>query len=312
MKRFFQYILAATLLGGTVSLASCDDDEDTLNEWNMTYVSLLQADYLRPIPTFNLKHVLDEPIEGEISVSVVAAIQKPASQDIKVSLNASCEGIAAEKIANSSAVATIKAGETKSEPIEVSITDMSDFESVVESKTYSLKLAIGQIDCNLPEVTNSRFNQSISVTINKSEAKPENLIFGTEPEDSELHANVTDWTFKFMDGVENIGSNSVAGTGTADVATNGVPFWFTVDFKSPKTVTGIKTQHWGGGFAPSVIEIFVSEDGNQWKSMGEVATRGAQQIVSFKRPMTVQYLKYQMVSVPWRVDVTRFQVYMKK
>lgn len=55
MKKFFQYILMAAFIGGTVPLTSCDDDEEVLNEWDMTYVSLLQADYLRPVPTtFNL------------------------------------------------------------------------------------------------------------------------------------------------------------------------------------------------------------------------------------------------------------------
>ena len=312
MKRLFQSILVATLLGGTVPFASCSDDEDTLNEWNMTYVSLLQEDYLRPIPTFNLKHVLDEHIEGEISISVVATIQKPASQDVKVPLNVSCEGISADKINKTSEMATIKAGETKSDPITVSITDMSDFEKVLESKTYFLNLSLGQIECNLPEVTSSHFNQSISVKINKSEAKPENLIFGTEPADSELQTNASDWSFTFMEGVENPGSNSVAGTGSSDVATNGIPFWFTVDFKSPQIITGIKTQHWGGGFAPSKIELFVSDDGSQWKSMGEVATRGGTQVIAFKKPTKAQHLKYQMVDVPWRVDVTKFYVYVKK
>lgn len=36
MKKFFQYILMAAFIGGTVPLASCDDDEEVLNEWDMT------------------------------------------------------------------------------------------------------------------------------------------------------------------------------------------------------------------------------------------------------------------------------------
>lgn len=37
-----------------------------------------------------------------------------------------------------------------------------------------------------------------------------------------------------MDGVENQTSNSVIGNGGGDVATNGKPFWLTVDFKEVK------------------------------------------------------------------------------
>lgn len=64
-----------------------------------------------------------------------------------------------------------------------------------------------------------------------------------------------------MEGVENPESNSVAGTGSSDVATNGIPFWLTVDLKTVKTLTGIQTRHWGAGYAPTKVEIFTSEDG---------------------------------------------------
>lgn len=39
--------------------SSCSDD-DSVNEWDMSYVSLLPADYLRPTPSFTLKHVEEE------------------------------------------------------------------------------------------------------------------------------------------------------------------------------------------------------------------------------------------------------------
>ena len=312
MKKFFQYILVTALMGGAVTLASCDDDEDTLNEWNMTYVSIQPEDYLRPVPTFNLKHVLNEKIEGEVSLSVVASIQKVSSHDIKMNIDAACEGIAPERINKSAEFAVIKAGQTKSEPVTVSISDWSDIEGVKEAKAYSLNIKNAGIETFAPEVTNSNFMQSISVKINKGEAKPENLVFGDEPADSELHTNVTDWAFEFMPGVENPNSNSVAGTGSSDVATNGVPFWVTVDFKAPQTITGIKTRHWGGAFAPTKIELLTSDDGKNWTSQGEVVTKGGYQVVAFKKPVTAQHLKYRMINVPWRVDIMQLHVYMKK
>lgn len=54
MKKFFHYILMAALIGGAIPFTSCSDDDKTINEWNMAYVSLLPADYLRPMPTFTL------------------------------------------------------------------------------------------------------------------------------------------------------------------------------------------------------------------------------------------------------------------
>ena len=45
--------------------SSCSDD-DSVNEWDMSYVSLLPADYLQPTPSFTLKHVEEEGIEVDI------------------------------------------------------------------------------------------------------------------------------------------------------------------------------------------------------------------------------------------------------
>lgn len=312
MKKFFHYIIMAALLGGTVPFASCsDDDENQLNEWNMSYVSLLPVDYLRPVPSFTLKHIIDKGIEGSVEFEVMATLQKPASQDVTVNIDASCDGIGAEKIVKSDDVAVIKAGSVKSEPVTISITDWSDIENVEEAAEYVLNIKVAGIVSAAPEIAGSEFNQAIAVKINKEQAKMEEFLFFNQvPENSTLHSNVTDWDFSFMDGVENAGSNTVAGTGGSDVATNGTPFWVSIDFKDVKKVTGIKTSHWASGYAPTKIEILTSENGSTWKSWGEVQTSGATQNIAFKNAINTRYLKYQMIDVPGRVDITQLHVYM--
>ena len=112
-----------------------------------------------------------------------------------------------------------------------------------------------------------------------------------------------------MEGVENPESNSVAGTGSSDVATNGIPFWLTVDLKTVKTLTGIQTRHWGAGYAPTKVEIFTSEDGEKWVSICQWTTKGGTQTITFEESVKTRYLKYQMITVPGRVDITRFYIY---
>ena len=113
-----------------------------------------------------------------------------------------------------------------------------------------------------------------------------------------------------MDGVENPGANTVAGTGSNDVATNGVPFWLTVDFKSVKTISGIQTQHWANMYAPTKVELFTSDNGSSWKSIGVFETSSYLQTIKFNQRVNTRFLKYQMIDVPGRVDITRFSVYM--
>lgn len=194
----------------------------------------------------------------------------------------------------------IKAGSTASEPITLSITDWKYLENTKEALEYTLKIKIADIESTSAEVTNAAYYQEIVLKISKTAEKKK---------ESVLLTNVKDWIFTFMTGVENSASNSVAGTGTNDVATNGVPFWLTVDFKEVKNVTGVQTTHWGAGYAPSKVEIFSSENGDDWVSIGQWDTKGRTQTITFDERVKTRYLKYQMITVPSRVDITRFYIY---
>lgn len=210
------------------------------------------------------------------------------------------DGIDANKINLSAKNLLIKAGSTASEPITLSITDWKYLENTKEALEYTLKIKIADIESTSAEVTNAAYYQEIVLKISKTAEKKK---------ESVLLTNVKDWIFTFMTGVENSASNSVAGTGTNDVATNGVPFWLTVDFKEVKNVTGVQTTHWGAGYAPSKVEIFSSENGDDWVSIGQWDTKGRTQTITFDERVKTRYLKYQMITVPSRVDITRFYIY---
>lgn len=82
-----------------------------------------------------------------------------------------------------------------------------------------------------------------------------------------------------------------------------------IDFKEVKNVTGVQTTHWGAGYAPSKVEIFSSENGDDWVSIGQWDTKGRTQTITFDERVKTRYLKYQMITVPSRVDITRFYIY---
>ena len=247
--------------------SSCSDD-DSVNEWDMSYVSLLPADYLRPTPSFTLKHVEEEGIEGSVEFQFMATTQKAVAQDINVNIDATCDGISADKINLTSKTAVIKANATASEPITLSITDWDELESIKGEANYTLRIKITGIESTATDVANAAYYQEIVLKISKSaERKKENVLL----------TNAKDWIFTFMEGVENPESNSVAGTGSSDVATNG--------------------------------EIFTSEDGEKWVSIGQWTTKGGTQTITFEESVKTRYLKYQMITVPGRVDITRFYIY---
>lgn len=305
MKKFFHYIIMAALLGGTVPFASCNDDENQLNEWNMTYIYLLPADYLKPAVTdFQLTHSEGSGVEGSVEFEWMATASKAVEQDVTVQIDVtSTLPISADKINVSSKTAVIKAGSTHSEPISLSITDWSDLSQVKEAAEYTLDIKMTGLNTVTTGVTYGEFNQKFTLKISKAAEKPK---------EEKLVCTPQDWIFTFMEGVENANSNSVAGTGSADVATNGNPFWLTVDLRSVNTVGGIQTKHWGSTYCPTKVEVFCSDDGEEWISLGQYDTKGSTQDIKFAERVNTRFLKYQMIEVPDRVDITKFSVYMYK
>lgn len=302
MKKFFHYILMAAFIGGTISFTSCSKDDETINEWNMNYISLLPVDYLRPLSNeFNLTHAEGTGVEGTIEFQFMAKASRAVEQDVTIDIELTTNiPVSKDKIVLSSQKAIIKVGQTQSEPIELSITDFSELADIKEAAEYTLDIKMKSISTNATGVAFGDINQEFAFVVKKTAEKPKQEVLVKTPQE---------WIFTFMEGVENPDANSVAGTGSSDVATNGVPFWLTVDFKTVKTVTGIQTAHWGGAYAPTKVELFESENGKDWVSIGVFETSGSVQDIKFENRIDTRYLKYQMIDVPGRVDITRFSVY---
>ena len=170
MNKVFQSIII-TLMSAMIPFFSSCSDDDSVNEWDMSYVSLLPADYLRPTPSFTLKHVEEEGIEGSVEFQFMATTQKAVTQDINVHYSVTCDGIDANKINLSAKNLLIKAGSTASEPITLSITDWKYLENTKEALEYTLKIKIADIESTSAEVTNAAYYQEIVLKISKTAEK---------------------------------------------------------------------------------------------------------------------------------------------
>lgn len=309
MKKFYKLILMAALaLGAAPFTTSCSDDDEA-DEWNATYVYLQRDDYLvSNVKTFNLTHDIEGIGGDEISMVFAAKTQKPVAKDIivKLEVKSESEGLDVNKILLSSSEITIKAGQQVSEEVVATI-DRNIFGATEDKASYSFKISINTISTNNGNTSISNNLKTLPAVINKSAFCN---LRSSIPSNSKLWTAKKEWEFAFQDGVENQNANSVIGNGGGDVATNGVPFWLTVDLKTVKTVNGIQSRHWGAGFAPTQIEVFYSDNGSTWKSMGVIETKGGTQNVAFIAPVQTRYLKYQMIKVPGRVDITAFYVYI--
>lgn len=309
MKKLYKLIcMTALILGAAPFITSCSDDEDS-DEWNATYVYLQRNDYLvGNVKTFNLTHNAEGVGGDEISMTFAAKTQKPVKKDVIVNLGvkSNSEELDVNKISLSSPQVTIKAGQQVSEEITATI-DREIFGAIDDKASFSFSVSISDISTNNGNTIISSNLNALPVAVNKSAFLN---LESAVPADSQLWTAKTEWSFTFQDGVENQNTNSVIGNGSSDVATDGVPFWLIVDLKAVKTIKGIQSKHWSASYAPTQIEVFSSDNGSSWKSMGILTTKGGTQNVAFISPVQTRYLKYQMLKVPKRVDLTAFYVYI--
>lgn len=311
MKKIIQYILTVLISLAMVSLfmSSCSDDE-RINAWDMNYIFIAPIDHLKPLPSYTLEHYSGEGVVGSVEFQFVTKLHKIAESDVKMDIEVECDGISTENIVLTSQNATIKAGSKISDTITLTINNWTDIEDIAGIFETKLKINLANFESS-SNIAPSESYTSIILDITKNMRRVDNNVSTGIPGEGTLQTNAKDWIFTFMNGAENANSNSVAGTGSSDVATNGIPFWLTVDFKEEKTLTGIQTQHWASGYAPRKIEVFISENNRDWIPFrqGTVNTSGARQNFKFEKPIKTRYIKYEMITVPSRVDITKFYVY---
>lgn len=308
MKNFYKLmIMVAAVWAATPLLTSCGDDEEETNEYTTSYVYLQRTDYLESEKTFTITHNAISGLGGEVNMPFKVKVQRAASEDITVNLAVqTSEGLEGKIELNSQQV-IIKAGEMQSEELTATMPDLSFMAGTEETMSYTFTVTMESVQTSGKSVKMSSVYNALPATVNKELLSVDNLKNG-QPTNSAFD-NRAEWTISLMAGVEGTAANLIDGN-NSDVAIDNSGFWIALDLGSEKTVTGIRTQHWSGSYAPSRIVIYISEDGNLWKSMGNIGTSGGVQEVSFKVPMNTRYLKYDMLAFPGRVDVTEFNVYI--
>ena len=303
-------IMVAAVWAATPFFTSCSDSEEEDNEYTTSFVYLQRNDYLDDEKVFIITHNSITGLGGKVDMPFRVKVQRPTSVDVTVNLAVQTSEGLEGKIVLSSQQVVIKAGEMQSEELTASMPDLSFLSGTEDAMSYTFSVIMESIQSTSQSVRASSIYNALPATINKEALSVDNLKSGV-PENSVLDDR-SKWTLTLMDGVQGTASDLIDGNGGSDVAMDNSGFWITVDLGSKKTVTGINTQHWSSGYAPSKVVIYISEDGNKWKSMGDIRTSGSTQNISLKVPMDTRFLKYDMLSYPKRVDVTEFNIYIAK
>lgn len=311
MKKTYQFLFMILLLTGvSLGFSSCKDDDSSENEWNATYAYIQRNDYLvLNNSNFILKHS-PGGIAGTVEIVFKLKIQKPATADITGLIQVSGTGdIPVSVLSLNTEKPVIKAGKTESEDIILSLTNTEELAKIHDLVSGKFEIRLVDIVTTNPNTmisTNSTLS-CIPFSITKQEYSINNLETGT-PKDSHLMER-TSWYIQSDPQAQGNASNAIDGNTYSDIAQDNAGFWITIDFQTAKTITGIVTNHWGDAYCPTKIELFTSDDGMEWKTMGTLDVKGSIQNVKFINAVTTRHLKYLIVEFPPRVDITELNVY---
>ena len=287
-------------------IVACSNDDNEADEWNANYIYLERDNNLKPA-AFSLKHSAEGLMGDEVIITFKVKAFISVTQDVKVTLSTSSSNIPLENIELLTQEVVIKAGETASDDVTVKVSDWSFANATHAETVYDFNVVVGSIQTNAPNTLISPAQKAFKVNVTK--ATYLNLANG-EPANSQLISDRSGWKINVEKGVEGAGKNLIDGT-SSDLARDAEGFWFTVDLGEPNVLTGIKTNHWSKGYAPTKVEIFQSDDGATWDSMNTLAVSGATQYITFISPITTRYIKYQIIGIASnnRTDITEFNLY---
>lgn len=303
MRKIYLYSIMALL---ALPLMSACSDDNSVDEWTSNYVYIQTDNNLKPR---NIKLAHDAGgVHGTIADTLRVRLKHALPTDMNVKLVVSSAEIPSEQIELSESVVTLKAGETVSDKIAVSIPDLTFADDMKDKISMSFSVSINSSTAN--DVLISETQRTVTWNIVK--AAYTNMRAGT-PSGS-IITDMSSWVIALNPGAEGTPANLIDRKRGTDVAQNDGMFWFTIDFGKVQTLTGLQTQHWSKGYAPREIDIYQSEDGTTWKSQGGIAIGSNTQYVTFITPITTRYLKYAVVkpATNTRTDITEFYAYEPK
>lgn len=305
----YSWIVVAGMAATTL-FSACDKEEET-DPYDRVLVYLQSDNYLQGEDVCRLEHNSVEGITGKIEIPFSVKVRGTSEEAITVELIATAEpesGLSDDDFVFSKRRLMIPAGESVGYDT-LRVVDLSFLGTGEAEKKVGFSICLNTLECADSNVGISSQYNELPVTVLKEAYQVVGFLEMGEPENSHLMTNRQDWVIQIPDGVEGTPANLTDGS-SSDVAQNNSGFWITIDLGKVTSVTGIRTDHWGPAYCPTEVELFTSEDGQQWRSLGVVETgQTTPQNIRFLEVVNTRYLKYDMLQTPSRVDVTEFNIY---
>lgn len=230
-----------------------------------------------------------------ISYTFKMKLDKPAREDVKVKLTtAGLDEKFMNKITVAPAEITIPAGELESAEITWSITD--DFLlTTADPETYTI-VVTASAESEDPVVVENKKENFLTFNVNK--------VFRTFSYVSDKVTNwvelvKTSWSVEVDPTANGSGNDIIDGHGGVygNYIYKSADFWFIVDMKTAKTMTGVGIDYlrYGVANSPKKIIISTSVDNKTWTTQGTVDTpQSNNHYFQFFAPQNARYVKVEL------------------
>lgn len=238
-------------------------------------------------------------------------LDKPARKDVKVKL--ATTGLDEKFMSNitvTPAEITIPAGELESGDVIWSITD-EFLLTTAEPETYTL-VVTASTESEDPVVIVNKKENFLTFNVNKV---LRNFGYESDKVANWVELSKTGWSVQldpslWTDG--NILIDGKGGSGGSSIYQQG-GFWFMVDMKSEKTISGLGIDYYQNNTAssPKKVAISTSLDNKTWVEQGTVDTpQSYSHYFQFFAPLNARYVKVELLD-RWNyyVDVTEVYIY---
>lgn len=245
-----------------------------------------------------------------ISYTFKMKLDKPARKDVKVKLATTGLG---EQFMNDITVTPaeiiIPAGELESADITWSITD--DFLlTTADPETYTL-VVTASAESEDPVVGDNKEENFLTFNVSKVFR---NFGYVSDKVANWIELDKTGWSVELEPPLRN-GNLLIDGKGgsTENSVYRSADWWFVVDMKSEKTMTGFGIDYYINGTpsSPQKVTISTSMDNETWVTQGAVDTpQSANHYFQFFVPQNARYVKVELKGLYNRyLDVTEVYVY---
>lgn len=246
-----------------------------------------------------------------ISYTFKMKLDKPARKDVRVKLATTGLG---EQFMNDITVTPaeiiIPAGELESADITWSITD--DFLlTTADPETYTL-VVTASAESEDPVVGDNKEENFLTFNVSKVFR---NFGYVSDKVANWVELDKTGWSVELDPGLRQNGNLLIDGKGgsTGNSVYRSADWWFVVDMKSEKTMTGFGIDYYINGTpsSPQKVTISTSMDNETWVTQGAVDTpQSANHYFQFFVPQNARYVKVELKGLYNRyLDVTEVYVY---